>query len=80
MEVRPGLPSPIVLQLVTFLAPGSCNRLSVSSSQHQPGMRECAAQIFEFLDISIHSAVDLCPSSYDTEVANVVIPVELISD
>lgn len=43
-------------------------------------MYESVALIFTFLDISIHSAVDLCPSSYDTEVANVVIPVELISD
>lgn len=43
-------------------------------------MCESAAQICKHLDISIHSAVDLCPSSYDTEVANAVIPVELISD
>lgn len=78
LEVRPGLPSTIVLQLVNFLVPGSCNRLSVSRSQ--PGTCESAAQIIKFLDISIYSAVDLCPSKYDTEVANVVIPVELISD
>lgn len=58
----------------------SCHRLSVSGSQHQSSWCESAAQIFKFLDIAISYAVDLCPSSYDTEVAIVVIPVELISN
>lgn len=40
----------------------------------------CVNQISKFLNISTLSPVDLCPSSYDTEVANVVIPVELIPD
>lgn len=80
LEVSLGLPSTTALQLVTFLAQGCYSRLSESRSQHQPGTYKSVAQIFKFLHISIHRAVDLCPSSYDTEVANVVIPVELISD
>lgn len=80
LEASLGLPSTTALQFMTFWTQGRCSRLSVSRSQHQPGTYKSVAQIFKFLPISIHSAADLCPSSYDTEVANVVIPVELISD
>lgn len=46
--------------------------------EQKPGLCESAALISKFLNISTHSPVDLCPSSYDTKVANAVIPVELI--